>query len=83
MITNGQFLLFEYPLFRRNFFSRLCHILPDCFKPYKDLTSFTQYMLQFAFIFSTEITSGTFMYMSESNDRYKYAVMTSINYKNR
>jgi hypothetical protein len=40
-------------------------------------------MLQFAFIFIIEIPSGTFMYMSESNDRYKYVVMTSIHYKDR
>jgi hypothetical protein len=81
MNTHGQSLLFEYPLFRRNSFSRLYHILPDCFKPYRDFISFTQYMLQFAFIFDTEIPSGTFMYMSESNDSYKYAIMTSINCK--
>jgi hypothetical protein len=81
MNTHGQSSLFEYPLFRRNSFSRLYHILPDCFKTYKDLTSFTQYILWFAFVFSTEILSGTFMYMSESNDPYKYAVMTSINCK--
>jgi hypothetical protein len=81
MNTQGQSSLFKYPLFRRNSFSRLYHILPDCFKPYKDLTSFTQYMLQFEFVFGTEIRSWTFMYMSESNDPYKYAVITSINYK--
>jgi hypothetical protein len=40
-------------------------------------------MLQFAFIFDTEIPSGTFMYMPESNDPYKYAIMTSINCKDR
>jgi hypothetical protein len=83
MNTQGQSLLFDYPLFRRNFFSRLYHILLDCFKTYKDLTSFTQYMLRFAFVFGTEIPSGTVMYMSESNDPYKYAVTTSINCKDR
>jgi hypothetical protein len=83
MNTQGQSSLFEYPLFTRNSFNRLYHILPDCFKPYKELTSFTQYMLRFAFVFGTEIPSGTFMYMSESNDPYKYAVMTSINCKDR
>jgi hypothetical protein len=40
-------------------------------------------MLRFAFIFGTEIPSGTFMYMFESNDPYKYAVTTSINCKDR
>jgi hypothetical protein len=40
-------------------------------------------MLWFAFIFGTEIPSWSFMYMPKSNDPYKYAVMTSINYKNR
>jgi hypothetical protein len=79
MNTQGQSSLFEYPLFRRNSFSQLYHILPDYFKSYKDLTTFTQYMLRFAFIFGTEIPSGTFMYMSESNDPYKYAIMASIN----
>jgi hypothetical protein len=83
MNTHGQSSLFEYPLFRRNSFSRLYHILLDCFKPYKDLISFTQYMLRFAFIFGIEILSGTFMYISESNDPYKYAVTTSINCKDR
>jgi hypothetical protein len=83
MNTHGQSLLFEYPLFRRNFFSELYHILLDCFKPYKYLTSFTEYMLRFAFVFDTELPSRTFIYMSESNDSYKYAVTTSINYKDR
>jgi hypothetical protein len=70
-------------LFRRNSFSHLYHIFPDCFKPYNDLINFTQYMLRFAFEFGTEILSGTFMNMSESNDPYKYAVTTSFNYKDR
>jgi hypothetical protein len=83
MNTQGQSLLFKYPLFRRNSFSWLYHILPDCFKPYKDLTSFTQYMLWFAFVFDTEIPLGTFMYITKSNDRYKYTVTTSINCKDR
>jgi hypothetical protein len=83
MNTQGQSSIFEYPLFRRNSFSRLYHILPDCFKPYKYLTSFIQYMLRFEFVLSTEIPLWTFMYISESNDTYKYAVMTSINYKYR
>jgi hypothetical protein len=61
----------------------LYHILPDCFKPYKDLISFTQYMLWFVFVFGIEIPSGTFMYISESNNPYKYAVTTSINCKDR
>jgi hypothetical protein len=83
MNTQGQSSLFEYPLFRRNFFSRLYHVLHDCFKPHNDLINFTQYMLQFAFKFGTEISSGTFMYMSESNDPYKYAITTFINCKDR
>jgi hypothetical protein len=37
--------------------------------------------LRFAFVFDTEISSGTFMYISKSNDIYKYAVTTSINGK--
>jgi hypothetical protein len=45
MNTRGQSSLFKYHLFRRNSFSRLYYILPDCFKPYNDLINFTQYML--------------------------------------
>jgi hypothetical protein len=70
-------------LFRINSFNRLYHILLNCFKPYNKLTNFTQYMLRFECIFGTEIPSGTFIYISESNDLYKYAVMTSINCKDR
>jgi hypothetical protein len=40
-------------------------------------------MLRPTFIFGTDIPSGTFMYMSESSDSYKYAVTTSINCKDR
>jgi hypothetical protein len=83
MNTQGQSSLFEYHLFRRNSFSRLYYILPDCFKPYKGLSSFTQHILRFAFIFGIEIPSGTVMYMSKSNDQYKYVVTTSINYEDR
>jgi hypothetical protein len=83
MNAHGQSSLFEYHLFMRNFFSRLYHVLPDCFKPYRDLTSFIQYILRFAFVFGIEIPSETFMYMSESNDPYKYVVTISINYKDR
>jgi hypothetical protein len=83
MNTQEQSSLFKYPLFRRNSFSRLYHILPNCFKPYRDLPSFTQYMLRFALVFNTEIPQGTFMYMSKSNDPYKYTIMTSINCKDR
>jgi hypothetical protein len=35
------------------------------------------------FAFGTDIPSDTFMYMSESSDPYKYAIMTSINCKER
>jgi hypothetical protein len=83
MNTKRQSSLFEYPLFRRNSFNRLYHILPNCFNPYMNLTSFRQYMLRLVFVFSTEILSATFMYMSESNNPYKYAFMTSINCKDR
>jgi hypothetical protein len=61
MNTQGQSLLLEYPLFRRNSFNQLCHIFPDCFKPNKDFVNLTQYMLQFTCIFRIEIPSGTFM----------------------
>jgi hypothetical protein len=40
-------------------------------------------MLRFMFVFDIEISSRTFIYMSESNDPYKYAVTTFINYKDR
>jgi hypothetical protein len=81
MNAQGQLSLFEYPLFSRNSFNRLYHILPDCFKSYRDLTSFTQYILRFVFVFGTEIPSRIFMCISESNDPYKYMVTTSINCK--
>jgi hypothetical protein len=80
MNTQEQSSLFKYHLFRRNSSGQLYHILPDYFKSY-NLTSFTQYMLWFAFVFGTEISSGIFMYMSESSDPYKYVVTTFINYK--
>jgi hypothetical protein len=38
-------------------------------------------MLRFAFVFGTEMPSRTFMYISKSNDPYKYTVITSINCK--
>jgi hypothetical protein len=76
MNTQGQSSLFEYPLFRRNSFSRLYHILPDCFKSYKDLTSFIQYMLRFAFVYGTEIQLGTFIYIYPN-------LMTHINMQSR
>jgi hypothetical protein len=40
-------------------------------------------MLRSMFAFGTDIPSMTFMYMSESNDPYKYIVMTFINYKDK
>jgi hypothetical protein len=83
MNTHGQSLLLEYPLFRRNSFNQLYHIHPDCFKPYKDLTNFTQYMLWFVCTFGIEIPSGTFMFISESSDLYKYAVTAFINCKDK
>jgi hypothetical protein len=70
-------------LFRRNSFSQLYHILLHCFKPYNDLFSLTQYILCPTFVFDTDISSVTFMYMSESSDPYKYAVTTSINCKDK
>jgi hypothetical protein len=70
-------------LFRRNSFSRLYHILPDCFKSYNDLLSLTQYMVRPTFAFGTDILLWTFMYMYESSDTYKYAVTTFINCKDR
>jgi hypothetical protein len=40
-------------------------------------------MLRSVFVLGTEISLGTCMHMSESNDPYKYAFMTSINCKDR
>jgi hypothetical protein len=68
-------------LFRRNSFSRLYHILSHYFKSNNDLLSLTQYMLRPTFVFGIDIPLGTFMYMSESSDPYKYTVTTSIKYK--
>jgi hypothetical protein len=83
MNTHGQSSLLEYHLSKRNSFNRLYHIRPNCFKSYRGLTSFTQYMLRFACTFRTGIPPGTFIYISESSDTYKYAVITSINCKDR
>ena len=59
------------------------HIRPNCFNPYNDFYNLTQYMLRFASRFGILIPSGTLMYILESNDPYKYAVTTSINYIDR
>jgi hypothetical protein len=40
-------------------------------------------MLRHMFAFGTNIPLGTFIYMFGSSDPYKYAVTTSINYKDR
>jgi hypothetical protein len=80
MKIHGQLSLFVYPFSLRNSLNRLYHIRPDCFKPYNDFYNLMQYMLQFALGFGIMIPSGTFMYILESNDPYKYAVTTSINY---
>ena len=79
MKTHGQSSLFVYPFNLRNSLNRLYHIRPNCFKPYNDFCNLMQYMLRFALGFGMLIPSGTFMYISESNDPYKYAVTTSIN----
>jgi hypothetical protein len=70
--THEKSLLLEYSLFRRNSFNWLYHIHPGCFN-----------WLRFACTFRTKILSGTFMYIFESSNPYKYAVTTSINYKYR
>ena len=79
MKTHRQSSLFVYPFNLRNSLNRLYHIWPDCFKPYNDFYNLTQYMLRLALEFGILIPSGTFMYILESNDPYKYAVTTSIN----
>jgi hypothetical protein len=79
MKTHGQSSLFVYPFNFRNSLNRLYHIRADCFKPYNDFCNLTQYMLRFALGFGILIPSRTFMYILESNDPYKYAVITSIN----
>ena len=83
MKTHGQLSLFVYPFNLRNSLNRLYYIRPDYFKPYNDFCNLTQYMLRFALLSGILIPSGTFMYISESNDPYKYAVTTSINYIDR
>jgi hypothetical protein len=79
METQGQSSLFVYPFNLRNSLNRLYHIRPDYFKPYNDFCNLMQYMLRFALLSGIRIPSGTFMYISESSDPYKYAVITSIN----
>jgi len=83
MKTHGQSSLFVYPFNLRNSLNRLYYIRPDYFKPYNDFCNFTQYMLLFDLLSGILIPLGTFMYISESNDPYKYAVTTSINYIDR
>ena len=83
MKTQGQSSFLVYPFNERNSLSRLYHIRPDCFKPYNDFCNFTQYMFRFAAGFGMLIPSGTFIYISESSEPYKYAVTTSINCKDR
>ena len=79
MKTHGQSSLFVYPFKVRNSLNQLYHIRPNYFKPYNDFYNLTQYILRFALGFGILIPSGTFMYISESNDPYKYTVTTSIN----
>ena len=83
MKTHGQSSLFVYPFNLRNSLNQLYHIHADCFKPYNDFCNLMQYMLRSALGFDILIPSGTFMYILESNDPYKYAVTTSINYIDR
>jgi hypothetical protein len=83
MNTHEQSSLLEYSLFRRNSFNRMYHIRLGCFKTYRDLASFTQYILWFACTFGIGIPLRTFMHISESSDLYKYVVTTSNNCKDR
>src|ERR1039458_7484769 len=73
MKTHGLITLFLYPSFRRYSLSRLYHIRPDCFSPYKDLLNFIEYIslgfdLYVSGIFNP---SGTFIYLSLSSEPYK------------
>jgi hypothetical protein len=67
MNTHDQSSLVEYPLFSRKSYNWLYHIRTDCFKPYRDLVSFTQYMLP-ACELGIEIPPETFISLSKSSD---------------
>ena len=72
--------LFSNPSFNRYSVSRLYHMQPDCFKPYKDLCSLIEDMFRDFELYASGnlYPSGIFMYISLSNDPYRYAVTTSI-----
>jgi hypothetical protein len=53
---------------------------PDFFKPYKDFCSLIEYMFRDFELYALGIlyASRIFIYLSLSNDPYRYAVITSI-----
>ena len=53
----------------------------NCFNPYKDLCSLIEYILRDVGLYVLYILypSGVFMWISLSNDPYRYVVTTSIN----
>ena len=63
--THGQIRLFSNPSFNRYSLSRLYHMRPDCFKPYKDLYNLIEYTLQDFKLYAPGILnpSGIFKYM--------------------
>lgn len=80
MITHGNIGLFTYLSFIKCSLRRLYHIRPDCYKPYNDLCNFIAHNsmgLEFNFLVILN-PFGILMYMSASNDPYKYVVTTSM-----
>ena len=78
MKMHGQSSLMINFLRKRKSLNRWYHIRPDCFRPYSDLWSLTQWVLLGVLsLFSKP--AGVRMYISLSTLPYKYAVTTSIN----
>ena len=80
MNIHGHIGLFTYLSFNKYLLRQLYHMRPDCFNPYEDHCSLIEYILQ-DFELCTSGTFnpfGIFIYMSLSNDPYKYAITTSI-----
>jgi len=76
---HGQTRLLTYP-FNKYLLRQLYHMCSDYFNPYKDHYSLIEYRLRDfeLYISGTLIPLGIFIYMSLSNDLYKYIVTTSI-----
>ena len=80
MKKHGQIGLFSNPSFKKYSLRRLYHMRSDCFNLYGDLCSLIEYIFWDVELcaLGTLYPSGIFMYVSLSNDPYRYAMITSI-----